>query len=377
MKKIALYLVVVSVWIPGAFAGMVDTFMDACEQGNMQGCYQAGVAYWQGEGVQKDREAARALLEISCEGGYLDACVALRTFNEEDAGASLEGRLQKVPAQKRIRYSGRIDGKLQGDIDQDGKEETIAWKKFATADLGDYYQLLVLDDDGSLIWEGPKEKEKENPYIFSSLHIGVSLPQLLTDIDNDGFTELLTPELQSDVRPVYYRKLRWRGTYFEPLLSSALMRSSSQPNRFVWKRTSKSYGTWISKLEPYSDGLVKANVTEYRKDESVKAGAALIRFDREGAEIYKWIEPIIADSDVRTHKEESRAKHKITGTVYGLDPHGDGFLSIRKKPNSTEIGRLYNGDKVEILGKKNKWFKIRAVRSGTVGWSHSHWIRTY
>jgi len=373
MKKTIFYSMVYFALLPGANAGMVDTFMDACEKGDMQGCYQAGVAYWQGEGAQKDRQAARALLEISCDGGFSDACVALQTFNEEDIGAnSVDKSLEKS-----IRYSGHIDGKFQGDIDKDGKKETIAWKKFATVDLGDYYQLLVLDDDGSLLWEGPKEKDEGSPYIFSSLDIGVSLPQLLADIDNDGYAELLAPELQSDVRPVYYRKLRWRKTYFEPLLSNALMLSSAGSNRFVWKTTSKSYGTWISKLAPYSEGLVKANVTEYKKDQSVRTGVALIRFDREGAVVYKWIDPIIAANDVNTYSEEPHTMHKVIGTVYGLDPYGDGFLSIRKKPNSTEIGRLYNGDKVEILGKSGKWFKIRAVRSGKVGWSHSNWIQTY
>ncbi|MDD2450849.1 MAG: SH3 domain-containing protein [Sulfurovum sp.] len=264
--------------------------------------------------------------------------------------------------EKSIRQIGDIYGRLEGDIDKDGKTETIAWKKFLTADRGDYYQLLVFDDDGSLLWKGPEEEDEGNPYIYSSLDIGISLPELLMDIDNDGYTELLAPELQSDVSPVYYRKLRWRGSYFEPLLSNALMLTVEESNRFVWKRTSKPYGTWVSKLTPYGDGLVKADVTVYQKDQSVGSGVALLQFDREGANVYRWIEPLPA--------------HKVIGTVYGLDPYGDGFLSIRKYPNATEIGRLYNGDKVEILDRSGKWFKIRAMESGIVGWSHSNWIRT-
>lgn len=62
------------------------------------------------------------------------------------------------------------------------------------------------------------------------------------------------------------------------------------------------------------------------------------------------------------------------GTVYGLDPNGDGFLSIRKKPKSTETARLYNGDKVEILDKSGKWYKVKDVGSNKVGWSHGKWI---
>ena len=62
------------------------------------------------------------------------------------------------------------------------------------------------------------------------------------------------------------------------------------------------------------------------------------------------------------------------GIVYGLDSRGDGFLSIRRKPKSTEIGRLYNGSRVEILGKRGKWYKVRDLNTGTVGWSHGKWI---
>lgn len=62
------------------------------------------------------------------------------------------------------------------------------------------------------------------------------------------------------------------------------------------------------------------------------------------------------------------------GTVYGLDPNGDGFLALRKKPKSTQIGKLYNGDKVKILDRRGKWYKVKEVRSGKIGWSHSNWI---
>ena len=367
MNKMKIYLAICIGLVTGLTAGPVDKFMDACEKGNMQGCYQAGVVYWTGEGAQKDRQAAKSLLEISCDGGFDDACVALRTLNAEksDAGSEKSYKSQKS------RYTGHIDGSLKADIDQDGKKEMVIWKKFATADLGDYYQLLALDDDRSVLWEGPKEKEEANPYIFSSLDIGISIPELLSDIDGDGYMELLAPELQSDVRPVYYRKLRWRKSYFEPLLSSALMQSSIDPNRFLWKRTQQLYGTWISKLTSYGKHLAKADVMVYRKDGSLITGTALIRFDRKGAVVQKWIKPI---SSVRRKTPLSAVPKKI-GVVHGLDPYGDGFLSIRKKPRAREIGRLYNGDRIEILGRSGKWYKIKDIKSGITGWSHSHWIR--
>ena len=62
------------------------------------------------------------------------------------------------------------------------------------------------------------------------------------------------------------------------------------------------------------------------------------------------------------------------GIVYGLNPNGDGFLSIRTKPNGTEIGRLYNGDMLQILEKRGKWYKIKKLSTGEIGWSFGKWI---
>lgn len=47
-----------------------------------------------------------------------------------------------------------------------------------------------------------------------------------------------------------------------------------------------------------------------------------------------------------------------SGEIVGLDPRGDGFLSVRSGPAGapyTEIDRLYNGDQVYICGTKGPW----------------------
>jgi len=262
-------------------------------------------------------------------------------------------------------------GKLYADIDNDKKQESVQWKKFATNDMGDYYQLQVFDDNGVLLWKGPKKTSDNNPYVFSSLAIGVSLPELLFDIDRDGYVELLAPELQSDVRPTFYRKLRWTGRTFEHLPSRSLTMKDPDSDYFTWERGEHLYGIWVSKFrEVDNKGLVKADITYYDRNGVWKGGVALLRFTSKGAVVHQWIKPF-----PRTPKREIPvAKKRIIGTVYGLDPNGDGFLSLRKKPRSKEIGRLYNGDRVEILGQNGKWYKIKDTKSRRVGWSHSNWI---
>jgi hypothetical protein len=51
------------------------------------------------------------------------------------------------------------------------------------------------------------------------------------------------------------------------------------------------------------------------------------------------------------------------GVVSGLNPRGDGFLSVRSGPggNYAEMDRLYNGDDVHICGGNGAW---RAVIYG-------------
>jgi hypothetical protein len=74
---------------------------------------------------------------------------------------------------------------------------------------------------------------------------------------------------------------------------------------------------------------------------------------------------------------KSQKKYQTIGVVYGLDLYGDGFLSIRTKPKGREIGRLYNGNKIEILGKRGKWYKIKTLNNGLIGWSHGNWISVH
>jgi len=63
------------------------------------------------------------------------------------------------------------------------------------------------------------------------------------------------------------------------------------------------------------------------------------------------------------------------GVVYGLDPDGDGFLSLRTKPTGREIGKLYESDKLKILAKRGKWYKVKTVSTGQVGWVHGNWVK--
>jgi len=68
------------------------------------------------------------------------------------------------------------------------------------------------------------------------------------------------------------------------------------------------------------------------------------------------------------------------GIIRGLDPNGDGFLSVRSGPdvNYTEIDRLYNGDQVRLCdGDGGNWSGIVYVPRGAQNCSTTDFDFTY
>ncbi|WP_342359736.1 SH3 domain-containing protein [Terrarubrum flagellatum] len=85
------------------------------------------------------------------------------------------------------------------------------------------------------------------------------------------------------------------------------------------------------------------------------------------------------------------------GQIVGLDPNGDGFLSVRSGPGGQpyrEIDRLFNGNKVAVCGNRGLWYQIVYPAGGAdcgvgtpwpvrqaytgpcnYGWVHSRYVR--
>ena len=178
---------------------------------------------------------------------------------------------------------------LYGDIDYDGKNESMELQSIGSNDMGSFYQLLVKDDNGKILWKVRGILDESDPYSFFEAHDGISMPEILADIDDDGYMELVTPEPQSDVSPTYYRKLKWIGSRFRVMPSNALMMDKT--NRFSWKRTKDYQGIWVSDFVSIKNKLIKANVTSAIGD-TYKSGTVLLRFDTKGANVVKWIRPL-------------------------------------------------------------------------------------
>lgn len=69
-----------------------------------------------------------------------------------------------------------------------------------------------------------------------------------------------------------------------------------------------------------------------------------------------------------------------TGVVRGLSSNynpatGSGFLAVRAGPttSATQIGELFNGDRVTVVRRQGNWYRISG--QGMNGWAYAKYIR--
>ncbi len=140
---------------------------------------------------------------------------------------------------------------LSADLNRDGKTERLFWIKAGEDEMGTYYLLEVQDDSGKVLWRSKASKEPNDPFYVAETDFGVSLPELLEDIDGDGASELIIPEPQSDISPTRYHRLKWRNGRFEAMPPAYLAYFPSGNGGTVrWVRNvPEPFGRWVSELK--------------------------------------------------------------------------------------------------------------------------------
>jgi hypothetical protein len=85
-----------------------------------------------------------------------------------------------------------------------------------------------------------------------------------------------------------------------------------------------------------------------------------------------------SDANFPTGKLNSNKPIAI-GVVHGLNPKGDGFLAMRKSPdsNSEMLFKLQEGEAVEIYEEKDGWVYVKTKDGDKFGWSSKQWVRTH
>jgi hypothetical protein len=128
--------------------------------------------------------------------GEVDLCdvpdVMVVTF--ENGGAHSPGKLWALDGQTgevEIEYEQVVHNTCEpavGDIDGDGKVETVTCHPFVPNGVGMWIQAL--DDDGSLMWESQQ--------VWTGFPVSFGTAVALADLDNDGDVEILANDVVMD-----------------------------------------------------------------------------------------------------------------------------------------------------------------------------------
>jgi len=155
-------------------------------------------------------------------------------------------------------------GPFHVDLDGDGRIEVVESVKIATTDAaGDFYKVIVNDENGSPLWRSPGGQDIDNPFTFGRWHFGICLPQIVWDIDADGEVEMVVPDPQSDVSPPVFRVFRWGPSGFTLARKSRLERNDSEANGFEWRNSAADPAAWIARFHPQLEaGQLSVDIVE-------------------------------------------------------------------------------------------------------------------
>jgi len=176
------------------------------------------------------------------------------------------------------------------DLSGDLRMEEVLLIPSGTNHVGQFFSLMVLNEKGAILWSGPTELNSDNPLVFGEWHHGISMPELLGDIDGDGAIELITPAPQSDVSPTVFRVSRWRTNEFTPVHTSILLENPSGTGRFPWAFGNQSLGSWVSSFQSINRrGEITVNITNYLGGTDAKMRRAVLRGDSSGFILMKFL----------------------------------------------------------------------------------------
>jgi hypothetical protein len=171
--------------------------------------------------------------------------------------------------------------------------EKILTGMVGETEIGSFFQLVVLDDQGKTIWRGPKKLDTDNPLMFGSWDFGATFPEIVGDIDGDGQTELVAPVPRSDVSPSWFRVLRWTGTEFKPVRSMPLLEEPPGSNQYPWRKTERYMGRWIDSFVEFADdGKITAIIGEYPEGGEYRTGKAALARTADGFKLIRWLKPL-------------------------------------------------------------------------------------
>lgn len=154
--------------------------------------------------------------------------------------------------------NGQIFQNFFVDLNGDGTRENVQVKVYGLAESEWFAQILVRDDKGKLIWQGPHNKNRQDPLVFGNFNYGSAMPQALGDFNGDGKIELIATSPVSDLRPQSFRLFVWQGGKFVFVAEKTLLENPAGSGIYRWSKVwgadcGTPHGLWIMAVKADKD----------------------------------------------------------------------------------------------------------------------------
>lgn len=211
---------------------------------------------------------------------------------------------------------------LEINIDEDEYMEKVALVPYNYSGQDYLGQLIILDHDDTVLWEGPRLKYHSgqafrsqdpraimsNPLIFGKVgHLFYDL-KFAIDPDKDGKFILVAGDEPLGVQIITFRVLRWNGQNFDCLQENChLIEDPFNPNHYVWSNkdlhsydSGFSDGRWVRNLQRTNKpNVLKAIIREIKhpfsgsdRSPRFRRGEALMEPEAKGLKIIHWDYPL-------------------------------------------------------------------------------------
>lgn len=188
---------------------------------------------------------------------------------------------------------GTLYYKQYADLNGNGQLFTVGLRAYNADETGYFGQLVVVDSNGSVIWEGPQAEHSGDDAAFGVWHYGTGSIQIVADIDGDGRMELVSAVPVSDLRPPAFRVWRWNGEGFDFVFSKCLVERGEGSGNFVWTDAPYEYDkdSWIGALNGQNLLELTATVSDTH-EEAVRCGEAQLMATESGFMVTNWVKPL-------------------------------------------------------------------------------------
>jgi len=183
--------------------------------------------------------------------------------------------------------------KIFSNLDRDKDIEAVITKPYKKSKYNNFYRLLVIDDNNKILYQSPKVKDIDDSFSLGEYDCGISMPEVVVDIDKNRRSDILIPLPQCDISPTYYKSFelnQYNSSAKVKYLNSLVLVGKEY---FKW-REPKNIGniTWVMEFKrALTKDIVVAKIFSV-KNNNYYSGLATLKLIKGGAKLLNYMLPM-------------------------------------------------------------------------------------